>query len=83
LENQFKLNQTTISNNENFTKDQLVTQSFNTIYNNLNESTKFKRKVYIPKQNGVNFVGLLIGPKGAYQKRLETQTNCKILIRGK
>lgn len=32
---------------------------------------------------GVNFVGLLIGPKGIYQKRLEEQTGCRILIRGK
>ncbi len=45
--------------------------------------TKIKRKIYIPKLQGVNFVGLLIGPKGSYQKRLESQTNCKILIRGK
>jgi len=58
-------------------------QNFSSIYNTLVDSTKLKRKVFIPKQNGVNFVGLLIGPKGAYQKRLETQTNCKILIRGK
>jgi hypothetical protein len=49
----------------------------------LTENTKFQRKVYIPKLPGVNFVGLLIGPKGTYQKRLEAQTNCKILIRGK
>jgi hypothetical protein len=53
------------------------------IYNNIIESNKYKRKVYFPKQIGVNYVGLLIGPKGAYQKRLESQTNCKILIRGK
>ncbi len=49
----------------------------------LNDNSKIKRKVYIPKVPGVNFVGLLIGPKGTYQKRLETQSNCKILIRGK
>ena len=28
-------------------------------------------------------MGLLIGPKGIYQKRLEEQTGCKVLIRGK
>lgn len=49
----------------------------------LNDNSKIKRKVFIPKVPGVNFVGLLIGPKGTYQKRLETQSNCKILIRGK
>ena len=54
----------------------------NIIYT-LNDTSKIKRKVYIPKVPGVNFVGLLIGPKGTYQKRLETQSNCKILIRGK
>jgi hypothetical protein len=32
---------------------------------------------------GVNYIGLLIGPKGLYQKRLEENTGCKILIRGK
>ena len=53
------------------------------LLNTLNDTSKIKRKIYIPKQPGVNFVGLLIGPKGTYQKRLETQTNCKILIRGK
>jgi hypothetical protein len=51
--------------------------------NTLNDNTKIKIKIYIPKQPGVNFVGLLIGPKGTYQKRLESQTSCKILIRGK
>lgn len=49
----------------------------------LNDTSKIKRKVYIPKVSGVNFVGLLIGPKGSYQKRLEQQSSCKILIRGK
>ena len=28
-------------------------------------------------------MGLIIGPKGMYQKKLEEQTGCKILIRGK
>lgn len=49
----------------------------------LNDNTKIKRKIFIPKVSGVNFVGLLIGPKGTYQKRLEQQSGCKILIRGK
>jgi rRNA processing protein Krr1/Pno1 len=37
----------------------------------------------LPKNTGINFVGLLIGPKGIYQKRLEERTGCKILIRGR
>lgn len=49
----------------------------------INDSSKIKKKIYIPKVSGVNFVGLLIGPKGTYQKRLEQQSGCKILIRGK
>lgn len=39
--------------------------------------------MYIPKNPGVNFIGLIIGPGGHYQKRLEEESECKILIRGK
>ena len=49
----------------------------------LGDSTKIKKKIYIPKTQGINYVGLLIGPKGTYQKRLEQQSQCKILVRGK
>jgi len=49
----------------------------------LNDNSKIKRKIFIPKVQGVNYVGLLIGPRGTYQKRLELQSGCKILIRGK
>ena len=44
---------------------------------------KIKKKIYIPKKAGINYVGLLIGPKGTYQKRLQQQSGCKILVRGK
>jgi len=37
----------------------------------------------LPKNTGVNYIGMLIGPKGLYQKRLEEESGCKILIRGK
>lgn len=47
------------------------------------ESTKVKAKVYIPQNTNFNFSGLLIGPKGANQKKLEEITGCKILVRGK
>jgi hypothetical protein len=53
------------------------------ILHTLNDTSKIKRKIFIPKMEGVNFVGLLLGPKGCYQKRLEQQSGCKILIRGK
>ena len=48
----------------------------------LGDTTKIKKKIYIPKTPGINYVGLLIGPKGTYQKRLEQQSGCKILICG-
>jgi len=44
---------------------------------------KYQKKVYFPLNTGINYIGLLIGPKGMYQKKLEDQTRCKILIRGK
>ena len=54
-----------------------------TILNALQDRSKIKKKLYIPKNPGVNYIGLLIGPQGHYQKRLEEESDCKILIRGK
>ena len=48
-----------------------------------NDAMKLKKKIFIPKKPGINYVGLLIGPKGTYQKRLQQQSGCKILVRGK
>lgn len=47
------------------------------------DSQKYKTKIFLPRNTGINYVGLLIGPKGIYQKKLEEQTGCKILIRGR
>ena len=58
----------------------LITPNANLINN---DSMKIKKKIYIPKKTGINYVGLLIGPKGTYQKRLQQQSGCKILVRGK
>ena len=58
----------------------LITPAANLINN---DSMKIKKKIYIPKKTGINYVGLLIGPKGTYQKRLQQQSGCKILVRGK
>ncbi|KAF0689960.1 Aste57867_18604 [Aphanomyces stellatus] len=46
---------------------------------------KKRKKVYIPvdKYPDINFMGLLIGPRGSNQKRMETLSGSKILIRGK
>lgn len=49
--------------------------------NVLYDETKIKKKVFLPTD--FNFAGLIIGPKGANQKRLEEKTGCKIIIRGR
>lgn len=48
-------------------------------------ANKLTDKVFIPQDRypQINFIGLLIGPRGNTLKRLETDTNCKIIIRGK
>ena len=48
-----------------------------------NEIKKFRNKIKLPKIEGVNFVGLIIGPKGIFQKLLEKESGCKIYINGK
>ncbi|KAJ7535420.1 hypothetical protein O6H91_12G032400 [Diphasiastrum complanatum] len=42
-------------------------------------------KLYIPVKEypGYNFIGLILGPRGNTQKRMETETGTKIAIRGK
>ncbi|CAJ0952794.1 unnamed protein product, partial [Mesorhabditis belari] len=42
-------------------------------------------RVWIPQDENphINFVGLLIGPRGSTLKTLEAETGCKIIIRGK
>lgn len=44
-----------------------------------------KKKVYIPVKDfpGINFLGLLIGPRGSTQKQLQESSGAKIVIRGK
>eukprot|EP00510_Aplanochytrium_minuta_P002427 CAMPEP_0184021652 /NCGR_PEP_ID=MMETSP0954-20121128/10069_1 /TAXON_ID=627963 /ORGANISM="Aplanochytrium sp, Strain PBS07" /LENGTH=532 /DNA_ID=CAMNT_0026303739 /DNA_START=192 /DNA_END=1790 /DNA_ORIENTATION=- len=43
------------------------------------------KRIPIPAKEypGYNFIGLIIGPRGNTQKRMEKETNCKISIRGK
>ena len=43
------------------------------------------KKVYVPQKEhpDVNFVGVLIGPKGATLKAMSERTGCKILVKGK
>ncbi|EFJ27692.1 hypothetical protein SELMODRAFT_77639, partial [Selaginella moellendorffii] len=46
---------------------------------------KLQKKLYIPSKEypGYNFIGLIIGPRGNTQKRMEKETGAKIVIRGK
>jgi hypothetical protein len=48
-------------------------------------AAKFQRKLYIPwrKYPSYNFIGLIIGPRGNTQKKLEKETGCKIAVRGR
>ncbi|XP_043714200.1 splicing factor-like protein 1 [Telopea speciosissima] len=47
--------------------------------------SKLYKKIYIPLREypGHNFVGLIIGPRGNTQKRMEKETGARIVIRGK
>ncbi len=46
---------------------------------------KKTRKLFVPEKEypGYNFVGLIIGPRGNTQKRLQKETNTRIVLRGK
>lgn len=43
------------------------------------------KKIYVPWRDhpNYNFIGLIIGPRGNTQKRMEQETGSKISIRGK
>jgi splicing factor 1 len=43
------------------------------------------RKIYIPQDEypEYNFIGLILGPRGNTQKRMEREFGCKIVIRGR
>ena len=49
------------------------------------KSSKLCKKIYIPVKEypNYNFVGLIIGPLGKTQKRMEKETGAKICLRGK
>jgi splicing factor 1 len=48
-------------------------------------SQKFEEKIFIPVKEHpeVNFIGLIIGPRGNTQKRLVQETGCQVVIRGR
>eukprot|EP00742_Colponemidia_sp_Colp-10_P008455 GILJ01009160.1.p1 GENE.GILJ01009160.1~~GILJ01009160.1.p1 ORF type:complete len:537 (-),score=92.83 GILJ01009160.1:79-1689(-) len=44
---------------------------------------KIHRQVFIPNNPNINYIGLLIGPRGSQQKALEEESGARILIRGR
>ena len=49
----------------------------------MNDASKIKRKIPLPKDSNFNYTSMLVGPKGNNQKLLEERTGCKIIVRGK
>ncbi|KAL4447045.1 hypothetical protein ABPG74_013897 [Tetrahymena malaccensis] len=39
------------------------------------------RNIDIPQDNNFNYVGLILGPKGSNQKRIQEKTRCRIIIK--
>eukprot|EP01031_Cornospumella_fuschlensis_P031704 gene31704-38316_t len=42
-----------------------------------------RKKIYIPSGGDINYLGILIGPKGVTQKQMSESTGAKIVIRGR
>jgi hypothetical protein len=40
------------------------------VFSMMNDASKIKRKIVLPKDSNFNYTGLLIGPKGNNQKQL-------------
>lgn len=51
----------------------------------IGEMTTRTEKVFVPIKEypEYNFVGRILGPRGMTAKQLETETGCKIMVRGK
>ncbi|KAI9692755.1 MAG: hypothetical protein M1820_009398 [Bogoriella megaspora] len=71
-------------------RHKLVEQAIKTIPNynppsDYRRPTKTQEKVYVPVNDypEINFIGLLIGPRGNTLKKMETESQAKIAIRGK
>ena len=47
--------------------------------------SKKTMKIYIPQREfpSFNFIGMVIGPRGATQKKLQAETGCRIVVRGR
>ena len=45
---------------------------------------KKEKKIYLPEDDpDVNYIGIIIGPRGSTQKILENKSGCRISIRGR
>ena len=49
------------------------------------KNVKLEDKVFLPNDEypHINFVGLILGPRGNYLEKIKEKTNCNIIIRGK
>jgi hypothetical protein len=48
----------------------------------LNKPVKFFKKIEIPSSDFINFVSVIVGPRGLNHKRLQDLSGCRIEIRG-
>ena len=53
------------------------------LFSMVNDQSKIKRRIELPRDSNFNYTGILIGPKGNNQKQLEERTGCKVMLRGK
>ena len=62
-----------------------ATTPMSTTVHNGSTDTRVRRKVIVPVDSNpsANWMGILIGPRGSTQKRLESESGCKVLIRGR
>ncbi len=46
---------------------------------------RYEKKVFVPTEEypHINFLGILLGPKGVNQKSMERDTGCRILLKGR
>ena len=48
----------------------------------LQNSKLLKQRVKIPSTDSVNFIGMIIGPKGSCLKSMEERSGCRIFVKG-
>lgn len=50
---------------------------------NTDSNTTIKKTLMLPDTSSTNLIGLILGPKGSYLKKIEEESNSKIHLRGK